>query len=80
MPLELLVGSKEPKSRLEYITNANIDFTHGVTNLRLLNFDACSDLIINQSNVEKAYKTFLETEPFCPQPVKRNINPKAADL
>ena len=73
MPLELLVGSKDPKSTFEYVTNASIDFTQRVTNLWLLNFNACSDLIINQSDVEKACKTCLETGPFCPRPVSQPV-------
>ena len=35
---------------------------------------------MDQSGVEKACEAFLETEPFCPRPVERNLNPEAADL
>ena len=76
MPLELLVRSKEPKSTFEYVTNANIDFTQRVTNLWLLDFDACSDLTMDQSGVEKACNAFLETEPSCPRPVERDMDRK----
>ncbi len=80
MPLELLVGSKDPKSTFEYVTNASVDFTQRVTNLWPLDFDACSDLTMDQYGVEKACKAFLETEPFCPRPVERSVDPEAADL
>ncbi len=80
MHLELLVGSKDPKSTFEYVKNANIDFTQRVTNLWLLDFDACSDLTMDQYGVEKACKAFLETEPFCPRPVERSVDPEATEL
>lgn len=80
MPLELLLTSKGPKSTFEYITNSNVDFTRRVTNLWLLDFDACSGISMDEIGVEKACKAFLETEPFFPRPVERDLDPEAADL
>ena len=80
IPLQLLLTSEGPKSTFEYITNSNVDFSRRVTNLWLLDFDACSGISTDELGVEKACKAFLETEPFFPRPEERNLDPEAADL
>ena len=59
--LETIIPSDAPKSTFEYATNSNANFTKRVTTLGLLDFDACSDITMNQAGVNMACKAFTET-------------------
>lgn len=68
IPLEKLVTASGPKSTFEYVTNSNPNFAQRVTSLWLLDFDACTDITMDQAGVEMACKSFVETEAYCPRP------------
>ncbi|KAL8662349.1 MAG: hypothetical protein Q9202_004807 [Teloschistes flavicans] len=73
IPLDLLLTVTEPTSTFEYVTNYRPNFAKRVTSLWLLDFDACSEISMDQEGVNKACKAFVETDPYCPRPNKQNI-------
>lgn len=70
IPLEKLMTSSTPKSTYFYVTNTNANFTKRVTSMWVLDFDACSDITMDQAGVDKACKAFIETNYYCPRPHK----------
>lgn len=78
IPLEKLMTSKIPTSTFEYVTNSNANFSKRVTSLWLLDFDACSDITMDQTGVDMACKAFIETEAYYPRP--HNPDPFAQQL
>lgn len=78
IPLEKITASDAPKSTFEYVTNSNANFAKRVTTLWLLDFDACSDITMDQVGVDMACKAFIETDPYCPRP--HNLDPLARQL
>lgn len=60
-------------STYEYATNSRPDFKKRVISLWLVDFDACSDISMNEAGVAKALKAFLETDPYCPRPFTEDI-------
>ena len=65
-PLGKLATAETPMSTFEYVTNSSPNFARRVTNLWLLDFDACKDISMDQVGVNLACKAFVETDPYCP--------------
>ena len=68
IPLEKLTGLQTPQSTFEHVTNSHPNFRRRVTSLWLLDFDACSDISMDQAGVDKACRAFMETDPYFPRP------------
>lgn len=66
--LDQLLAAERPRSTFEFVTATDVDFKHRVTSLWLIDFDACSDISMDQQGVNKACKAFCETERYCPRP------------
>ena len=57
-----------PTSKFEYVTNSNPNFAKRVTNLWLLDFDACADITMDQAGVNMECKAFVQTDAYVPPP------------
>ncbi|KAL8689393.1 MAG: hypothetical protein Q9218_004930 [Villophora microphyllina] len=68
IPLDLLLTATTPTSTFGYVTKHQPNFGKRVTSLWLLDFDACSDISMDQAGVDKACKAFVETDPYFPRP------------
>ena len=68
IPIEKLMTATLPTSTFEYVTNSDPNFAERVTSLWLLDFDACTDISIDEAGVQKACKAFVETDAYYPRP------------
>ncbi|KAJ5993734.1 zinc finger protein-domain-containing protein [Penicillium sp. IBT 35674x] len=76
LPLHDIEKLKPGSSTYEHITNSEQNFKKRSVSLWLLDFDACSPITMDDKEVLKAVKAFVQTGPFCPRP---NSNDDYAD-
>lgn len=66
--LERLPMTAAKMDTFREITISDPNFKQRLVGLWLLDFDACTDISMDPSGVQKAVRAFLENEPYCPRP------------
>lgn len=56
-------------STFERVTNSGTNFMKRVTSLWILDFDACQNITMDESGVDKAVRAFYDTEAYAPRPL-----------
>lgn len=64
-----LHGFQIGTSTFERVTNSGTNFMKRVTSMWILDIDACQDITMDESGVDKAVRAFYVTEPYAPRPL-----------
>ncbi|KAL2878469.1 hypothetical protein SGCOL_006179 [Colletotrichum sp. CLE4] len=63
-----ILDLKPMTSTYELPTHSPPDFGRRVTSLWMIDFEDCHDITMNDADIDKAVKAFIETNHYCPRP------------